>query len=204
MYDHLLRRAKRRVYQPLATRTPISPNMITGLGFMAGLLAALLAALGLFKAGLACWLVNRFLDGLDGEVARAKHSQSDLGGYLDILADLFIYALLPTALALYHQTSRTWFATVFMLASFYLNVGSWMYLSSLLEKRGQGAAQSGEVTSVSMPRGLVEGGETVLFFTLFFALPKLSWLLFLLFGALTFVTAAGRVKWAVRHLEGET
>lgn len=203
MYDHLLRRAKQTVYQPLATRTPFTPNALTGLGLIAGLSAALLAALGLFRPALICWLANRFLDGLDGEVARAKDSQSDLGGYLDILADLLVYAFIPAALAMYHQTSVTWFATVFMLASFYLNVGSWMYLSSILEKRGQGADKSGEITSVSMPRGLIEGGETVLFFTLFLLLPKLSWLLFLLFGALTFATAGGRVKWALSHLEGE-
>ena len=124
MYDHLLRRAKQTVYQPLATRTPFTPNALTGLGLIAGLSAALLAALGLFRPALICWLANRFLDGLDGEVARAKESQSDLGGYLDILADLLVYAFIPAALAMYHQTSVTWFATVFILASFYLNVGS--------------------------------------------------------------------------------
>lgn len=200
MYDHLLRIPKRTLLLPLAKRMTLSPNTLTGVGLLFGLAAALFCVFGFFRAALVFWVFNRLLDGLDGEVARAQKSQTDLGGYLDILSDLLVYAAIPAGLALYHNNSTVWFATVFMLSSFYLNVGSWMYLSSILEKRGQGAEASGEVTTVAMPKGLIEGGETALFFTFFLLFPEKDGPLFLLFATLTFWTALARVIWARRRL----
>ena len=186
--------------RPLAKRLRISPNLLTALGLVPGLLAAFACLVGWFHLALICWFANRFLDGLDGEVARAHDKQTDLGGYLDILADLLVYALIPLCLAAYHDTSGIWLACTFMLSSFYLNVGSWMYLSSILEKEGMGAERLGEKTTVVMPRGLIEGGETVLFFTLFLLFPNRSALLFFLFASLTYLGAVLRVKWAMRAL----
>jgi phosphatidylglycerophosphate synthase len=200
MYDHVLRQPKRIVFQPLARRLRISPNLLTAIGLLPGLASALACVFGFFQAALWLWLINRVMDGLDGEVARAHNKQSDLGGYLDILADLLVYASIPLALALYWNSMWVWGACSFMLMSFYLNVGSWMYLSSILEKLGLGAEETGESTSVCMPRGLVEGAETILFFTLFLAFPKFAALLFVIFGLLTFVGAAIRVRWACHVL----
>lgn len=200
MYDHVLRQPKRIVYQPLAKRIPLSPNLITLLGLLPGLAAALACLGGFYRVALWLWILNRLLDGLDGEVARAQNKQSDLGGYLDILADLFVYAAIPMAIAIHWNTTSIWFACCFMLMSFYLNVGSWMYLSSILEKIGMGAEKTGESTSVCMPRGLIEGGETVLAFTLFLVWPAQAAWLFGAFGSLTFLGAALRVRWAISAL----
>ena len=200
MYDHILRRPKQIVYQPLARRIPIPPNIITLVGLLPGVAAALAFLGGFFQVALWLWLLNRLLDGLDGEVARAQDKQTDLGGYLDILADLLVYASIPVALAIYWNNSWVWCCCSLMLMSFYLNIGSWMYLSSILEKIGLGAEETGESTSVCMPRGLVEGAETVLFFTLFLVFPSKAALLFGVFGFLTFLGAALRVRWAVSEL----
>lgn len=200
MYDHILRRPKQIVYQPLARRIPIPPNIITLVGLLPGVAAALACLGGFFQVALWLWLLNRLLDGLDGEVARAQDKQTDLGGYLDILADLLVYASIPVALAIYWNNSWVWCCCSLMLMSFYLNIGSWMYLSSILEKIGLGAEETGESTSVCMPRGLVEGAETVLFFTLFLVFPSKAALLFGVFGFLTFLGAALRVRWAVSEL----
>jgi high-affinity Fe2+/Pb2+ permease len=51
-----------------------------------------------------------------------------------------------------------------------------------------------------MPRGLIEGAETVLFFTLFLVFPSQAALLFGVFGFLTFLGAALRVRRAVSEL----
>ena len=200
MYDHILRRPKQIVYQPLARRIPIPPNIITLVGLLPGVAAALACLGGFFQVALWLWLLNRLLDGLDGEVARAQDKQTDLGGYLDILADLLVYASIPVALAIYWNNSWVWCCCSLMLMSFYLNIGSWMYLSSILEKIGLGAEETGESTSVCMPRGLVEGAETVLFFTLFLVFPSKAALLFGVFCFLTFLGAALCVRWAVSEL----
>lgn len=200
MYDHLLRTPKKVIYLPLARSLPVSANVLTAVGLLFGLAAAVCCCFGWWKYALGLWAANRFFDGLDGEVARARGTQSDLGGYLDILADLMVYASIPLGIAVYHNSDFTWLALAVMLSSFYLNVGSWMYLSSILEKRGLGAENNKEATSVSMPKGLIEGAETVLFFTLFLVLPHSAAALFTAFAALTFVGAFLRVKWAAKTL----
>ena len=200
MYDHLLRVPKKVIYQPLARALLVSANVLTAVGLILGLAAAACCCFGWWSYALAFWLANRFFDGLDGEVARATNTQSDLGGYLDILADLIVYAFIPLGIAAYYNSTFTWLALALMLSSFYLNVGSWMYLSSILEKRGQGAESNQEITTVAMPKGLIEGAETVVFFTLFLLLPGCAGTLFALFAILTFLGAFLRVKWAAKTL----
>ena len=63
-------------------------------------LGARLAAAGIvvqaYWVALALILVNRLADGLDGAVAR--HGRlTDLGGYVDIVADFLVYAVVPFA-----------------------------------------------------------------------------------------------------------
>lgn len=194
MFDHLLRKPKQKLLAPLARRLAIAPNGVTAAGLVVGLLGVYFTATGDWNSGLKLWLCNRILDGLDGEIARAQNTHSDLGGYLDMMADLTVYALIPLALAL--SSSSLWAPAAFMLGAFYLNLGSWMYLSSILEKRGLGAQARGESTQITMPKGLIEGGETVIFYTLFYLLPKALPILFITFGCLTLITALQRIRWA--------
>lgn len=199
MLDQRLRIPKKWLMLPLARRLKVSPNLVTGAGLLVGLAAAGAAALGEYRVGLGLWLGNRFLDGLDGEVASARGLQSDLGGYLDIMADLAVYAAIPVALVL-AAPQPPWLMLALLLAGFYINVGSWMYLSSILEKRGEGARAHSEETSVTMPTGLVEGAETVLFYTLFFLFPQHLGGLFALMGFLMLLTVAQRLRWARTRL----
>ena len=91
-------------------------------------------------------------------------------------------------------------AALALIGSFYVNAASWMYLSALLERRGAGARARGELTSVTMPEGLVGGTETIVFYTLFFLWPKHLVVLFLLMTALVVVTVVQRLLWAMQHL----
>lgn len=201
MLDHALRSPKTRLLRPAARRLePVPAAALTLAALAAGVAAAAAAALGALPWALGLWLTNRLLDGLDGEVARLRGRQSDLGGYLDLLADLIVYALVPIGLAWGHPSPATWAALAAMLASFYLNLGSWLMLAALLEKRGRGAARRGEPTSVAMPAGLVEGAETVLLFTLFLLLPHALPALFWATAALVGITAGQRAWWAARRL----
>lgn len=202
MVDKLLRDPKEQVLLPLA-RGPLGrvhPTAITLLAGAAGLACALAAWCGLHPLALGLWLLNRALDGLDGTVARASGRQSDLGGYLDIMLDVLVYAAVPLGLALGVGTPAAYLALALLLGSFYLNGASWMYLAALLEKRGRGARAAGELTTVTMPAGLVEGAETILFYALFLLLPARLVPLFGLMALLVLLTAAQRLVWAARRL----
>lgn len=203
MLDLPLRPFKDRVLRPparlLAGR--VSPNAITLLALSAGAACAFLLARGAYAAGLVAWLLSRVLDGLDGLVARETGRVTDLGGYLDLLLDMVVYAAVPVALAVGRpHESGLLLALALLLGSFYLNLGSWLYLSALLEKRGTGARARGETTSVTMPPGLIEGTETILFYSIFMLLPDALEPLFLVMAAAVGVTAVQRLGWAVRAL----
>jgi len=202
MFDEWFRRHKERLLAPLARWLGrfISPIALTLVGLAVGLGAALAASRASWRFALALWLLNRLIDGVDGVLARQSDRQSELGGYLDIVCDFAVYAALPLGVALALDTRAAWLASTVLLASWFVNAASWMYLAALLEKRGAGAAARGEYTSVTMPRGLVAGTETVVFLALFVMLPSqyvpLAWVMTAGVG----VGIGQRIVWAVREL----
>ena len=202
MFDDFLRGVKDRLLAPVARGLgpACPPLLITLLALGAGLAAASLAAAGRYRWALAAWLVNRVLDGLDGALARAHGRSSDVGGYLDLLCDFAVYAALPLGLVLGMPTGEGWRALAILFAAFYLNAASWLSLSALLERRGRGAAASGQATSIAMPPGLVAGAETILLYAAFLLMPNRLVPLFLTMAALVLVGVAQRAIWAVRVL----
>ncbi|MEZ4631547.1 MAG: CDP-alcohol phosphatidyltransferase family protein [Deinococcales bacterium] len=200
MIDRYLRSAKDKVLCFTAKALQkIHPNYLSLSALAIGLMGACALALGHYGLGLALWLFNRYIDGLDGAVARISQQQSDQGGYLDIICDFAIYALLPIALTISLPTPSNLWALVALLSSFYINAASWMYLAALLEKR----AVKHSLTSIIMPAGLIEGAETILFFSLFMLFPEHLYQLFSLMATLVIITVIQRLWWVFRRLSRE-
>ena len=201
MIDKLLRIPKEQALAPIATvLRPVHPNVVTALACGFGVACAIAAWQGATVIAVVLWVVNRIFDGLDGTLARISGRQSDAGAYLDIVLDTLVYAAVPTGLALAAGTNAALVALALLLASFYFNGATWMYLAALLEKRARGAAAGGELTTVTMPGGLIEGAETVVFYTLFLLFPGALVPLFGLMAALTALTAVQRAIWGLRTL----
>ncbi len=203
MLDSRLRPKVERLLVPVADRLAhrLGPNAVTAAGFSVGLACIACILLREYHAALALWVANRLLDGLDGTLARRTARQTDFGGYLDLLLDFVVYALLPLAVAasVAGAGNGPLLAAGALLASFYLNAASWLYLAALLEKRGASAKAR---TSIVMPPGLIEGTETFVFFTLFLLFPDQSPILMWIMAGLVLFTAAQRPFWAYRQLEG--
>ncbi len=202
MIDGLLRETKEHVLLPTACAVGkhVEPTTITLIGAGVGVMAGLAAWQGAPMIGLGLWAVNRVLDGLDGTVARLYGKQSDFGAYVDILGDFVVYTAIPFGLAMVTGGQTVLLSLIFLLGTFYVNCASWMYLSALLEKRKQGGQTRHEMTSVTMPTGLIEGSETLILYTLFFVLPNALPVLYVLMGTLTLIGVIQRVAWAERHL----
>ncbi|MDL1943616.1 CDP-alcohol phosphatidyltransferase family protein [Chloroflexi bacterium CFX2] len=199
MFDTSLRQLKDRLGAPLAKRmTRVPPVTISLIALMAGLLASYAAYRNQYLWALALWILNRVLDGLDGLIARLQNGQSDLGGYVDILTDFIVYASLPIGLTAGSASSERYLALVFMLASFYVNSVSWMYLAAILEKRV--ARDLDAQTTIVMPAGLIGGFETIIAFSIFTLFPAYLTLLFSIFGILVFITIFQRLIWAKRNI----
>lgn len=202
MLDLRLRPLKERLLEPAAARLAprVSADALTAIALVVTLGAAALAAAGQPLAAVVAWLVGRLLDGLDGPVARHRGAASDLGGYLDMLADTVGYAAVPIGVALGVDERSAWVAVSVLLGAFFVNAISWSYLSAVLEKNGAGAAATGELTTITMPPALVEGTETIVLFSLFIALPDWSTWLFGVMAALVTANVVQRLAWARRNL----
>ena len=196
MFDQGLRKTKDRVLEPAVTiLSRVHPTLLTVLGLVVGLACAGFAALGQLNWALGLWVVNRILDGLDGLVARRFGKASDLGGYLDLVFDFVVYAAVPLGLAWFQADLGVWAACAVLLAAYYVNAVSWLALSALQEKNH---VQPTRLTSLAMPRGLMEGFETIVLYLAFFLWPGALVWLFAAGAGLVLVSAGHRVVWAWR------
>ena len=201
MVDNIVRKTKEQVLTPVAyTLQSVNPHWVTVMATILGVAAAIAGWQQAYALGLGLWLLSRLADGLDGTLARIRNQQTDLGSYLDILSDTLIWAIVPFGLALGQPTPLIFVGLVLLLIGIYLNSASWMYLAALLEKRQQGALANGEMTTVTIPTGLMEGTETVLMYSAFFIFPNLLFPLFMLMAGLALLTVLIRLVWVVRHL----
>jgi phosphatidylglycerophosphate synthase len=204
MFDERMRQIKEVRLHPLAWRLQDWPPwLFTVTGFLSGLAAAVALWQQMYALGFMLWFLNRLFDGLDGAVARVRGRQSDFGGYLDIVIDFVVYALIPVGLALGARpagvgATAVIYSLIFLLCTYYVNAASWLYLAAILEKRLQN--HDGRLTTITMPAGIIGGTETIIFYTAFIFFPAyLSWL-FSLMALLIVLTILQRLVWASRHL----
>lgn len=205
MRDVVLRKQKDRLMTPLAEAlfTAVHPNWISFVALLAGITAAWAVWQQLYWWGLAFWAANRILDGLDGVVARVHQKQSDFGGYLDLMLDYIIYLAVPLALVAAQPTPFHFWALLALFSSYAVNLLSWTTLSAILEKRRwqiRGPVTPQRLTTMEMPTGLIEGAETIIFYTFFLLLPGSVGWLFLVMAVLVLFTAGQRIWWAYRNL----
>ena len=177
-------------------RLGVSANAVSLAGLAFGLLMAAMIAAGFGALALVPLAFSRLADGLDGPVARATGA-TDFGGYLDILCDFVFYGAVPLAFVV-RDPSVNGLAGAFLLASFYVNGASFLGYAILAGKRGLETRAQGE-KSLYFSAGLLEGTETILFFTLLCLVPGAFVPLAYVFGVLCFVTALSRGLMARRH-----
>lgn len=202
MLDGRLRATKDRLLDPVA-RGPVGsvpPLVLSGASLVFALGAAVAAWQQLAVLAVAAWLLSRLADGLDGAVARRRGTAGDRGGLVDIVGDTIGYAAIPLGIAAGADTRTGWIVVAALLATFYVNAVSWTYLAALLEKRAQGAVASGSPTSTVMPRGLVEGTETIVFFTIALAWQSAATPVLAVMAVAVGVTTLERLWWARRVL----
>lgn len=176
------------------SRAGVPASLVTGVGWVVGVAACVAVWRQAWIPALVLWLLNRLLDGLDGPVARHT-GPTDLGGFLDIVADFSIYAGFVLAVAFALPEARL--ACVVLLTTYYLSGCTFLALSSLLEKRG-GVSVDGR--SLRFVGGLAEGTETVVAYSLICIVPGWAVTLVWVFAAAVGVTAVQRVLLGVRLL----
>ncbi len=198
MLDEELRRGTKPLYKPAATALAhrgITGNALTVVSLLSGVFCLGTIAASLNVLGLILWLLNRLLDGLDGEVARLRAETSELGSYLDIAADFFMYGGFLVALAVQHPDARLALLTLFF--AYYLNGSLFLALSGILEKiKAERLTERG----LHFRRSLTEGFETIVAGVLFLVFPGHVSLIAWVFATMVFVSSAQRLQDAWRML----
>jgi phosphatidylglycerophosphate synthase len=198
MFDAQLRPLIDRLLNPIGrglVTLGVTANQVTMIGAAFGLIAAVCAAAGLFYLALWFVIANRFIDGLDGAVARASRS-SDFGGYLDIVSDFIFYSAIPLAFAV--ARPETALAAAFLIFSFIGTTTSFLGFAILAEKH-QVTTQIRGKKAFYYLGGLTEGTETILLLLAMLVWPDYFRLMAIIFGILCWVTTVTRIYAAYRE-----
>lgn len=191
----------RRIIDPplnwVAQKISVSPNLITIIGFGLGVISLIFIIYEYFLLGLAFLLLNRLADGLDGAIARVHNQTSDLGAYLDIVADFLLWALLPLGFAYINPANAM--PAAILLSSFAMSMTTFLAFAILAEKRNLATTNQGKKSFFYLA-GLAEGTETILFFSACYIWPSLFITFALAFSALVYLSSIGRILSSWREL----
>lgn len=211
MFDISLRSIKDRLFDPICKGIPtaITPLQLTLLAFLSGILSCIAAARALPFQSVMLWLINRVLDCLDGAVARNRNQSSDLGGFLDLLADFIIYSAIPISCALGLSVTPSkerglWLAVSLAEAAFHVNNFILFYVAAISEKKKKAGSDEKEVvkelTSLSMRPALIEGAESGIIFSIMLARPEWTCPLCWILAVGVAIGIGQRVSWVISAL----
>ena len=177
-------------------RKGIDANWVTISGLVIAFLCFIALSFGHFYLGLILIPINRFLDGLDGSLARLSKPRK-FGAFLDITSDFAFYALIPLGFAVFSPYENA-LPTAFLLAAFYVNGSSFLTEAIIVEKYDIKIDQKDKGFFYSF--GLIEGFETICFFLLICSFPNLYVNAAYIFFGLTILTHVIRVFRAFKRL----
>ena len=178
-------------------RLNLSPNFVTVIGALIGLAAAPLIATQCYAYALASILINRFLDGVDGTMARMI-GPTDRGAFLDIVCDFLFYAAVPLGFA-FADANNALPAAV-LLASFIGTGSSFLAFAAVTAKRGT-VSPSYPNKGIHYLGGLTEGTETILAYCAMCVLPQHFAPIAYGFAAACAVTTATRLFFGAKSLD---
>jgi phosphatidylglycerophosphate synthase len=173
MIDAKLLPLQRRLLRPIAlglVTFGVRADQVTITGFLLGIVALPLLASQQYTWALVFILLNRVLDGIDGEVARLTIA-TDRGAFLDIALDFVFYALIPLGFALANVTENALAAAVLLAA--FVGTGSSFLAFSLMAQKRKLHAQKFPSKGLYYLGGLTEGAETIAVFVAFCLWPNL-------------------------------
>ncbi len=174
----------------------VGADKVTAVGALIGLAACCAIALEAYLLGLALILANRLLDGVDGALARRTQT-TDVGAFIDMVADFIFYSAVPFAFALADPGRAL--AAAFLILSFVGTGVSFLAFAAIAARRAMTTDRYGP-KSIYYLGGLTEGAETILLFVAMALWPRWFEPLAYAFGALCWITTAARIRRGVALL----
>lgn len=157
----------------------IPASLITLAGFGLGLVGCFFIAIQSYLFGLIFIAANRLADGLDGAVAR-RRGPTDFGTYLDLVCDGVIYAAFVFFFVIVQEVHQM--AGLFLLLSYAGLSASFLAHALIVYKNGLD----------TVPGGLVEDTEIMLFMVAACLFPAAFSAIAFLFALLCWISVAMR------------
>lgn len=151
-------------------RLGIPANLVSITGFAIGLLAINFLAMGDYLSALACILINRLFDAVDGAIAR-NSELSDFGVFLDACLDYAFYAGVIFGFALAYPAQNA-VAACFLMFGFTAAACA-MLAYAVIAYKNSCRNNAAPVQSPFYLGGLAQGGETLAVVVLLCLIP--SW-----------------------------
>ncbi len=194
--------APHRAVARACTRIGLTANAITMTGCVIGLAAAPAIAFQQFEFALALILLNRFLDGVDGTMAR-MNGATDRGAFLDIVCDFLVYAAIPLAFAFANPAANA-LAAAALLASFIGTGATFLAFAAVSARAGHEGNPIYPNKAIHYLGGLTEGTETIIAFCLMCLLPHHFVTIAYVFAGMCVITIVTRLyvgasSLSVRH-----
>lgn len=133
----------------IAKRIPFSPNILTIIGFLITVIAALMIPQNIILGGILI-LIGGIFDVLDGIVARSRGKTTKFGAFLDSVLDRYSDAFLFLAIAWY-------FLDKDKLIGVYLSLGTLLgaFLISYTRARAEGLGKSCHTGIMERPERII-------------------------------------------------
>jgi phosphatidylglycerophosphate synthase len=177
----------------------VTPDQITILGFLIGLLALPALWYQYYYLALSAIAINRIMDGLDGALARLD-KPTDAGGFLDITLDFIFYSAIVLGFGLANPDQNA-IAAITLIFSFMGTGASFLAFAVMAAKQN--------ITSIHYPQkslyylgGLTEGTETITVFVLCCLVPEYFPIIAFGFAILCGITTVLRLFAGYRTLKG--
>ena len=172
----------------------ITANQVTVAGFIVGMTAAPLIIFDHTLLALACIILNRLLDGVDGTLARLS-TPTDRGGFLDIVLDFIFYSAIPLAFAIANPEENALAAAVLIYA--FIGTGcSFLAFAAIAAKRKLVSTQFPDKSFYYLG-GLTEATETIILFGIMCLFPSYFSLLAYGFATLCLITTILRIRFGL-------
>jgi len=183
---HLNRKISTRISTLLVDH--VTPNQMTIITFLLGILSALVNFISVPLAGIM-YQISSILDGVDGEIARASMKTSRFGGYVDSVLDRYVDFAFLLALAYVMIKEPLWWviATIAIFGS---------AMVSYSTERYKAAYGSNIYKDIPAMRYLIGKRDERIFLTMLFCLAGQIKALFALLAVLTNLRIAATV-WLV-------
>ena len=166
----------------------LSANLITLFGLCIGLLAMNFVAMQNYMTAIICILLNRFLDGLDGAVAR-QNKITDFGIFLDTTCDYVFYAAIIFGFAIANPEQNA-ISAAFLLFAFTVAAVTMLSYTIIAHKKNK----SSYLALNNSPFyfwGIAQGAETFIALILLCLLPSYFMIIAISCGILSLIKAVG-------------